>query len=114
VAYYESVFITRPDITTVQVEALSDSFKAIIAENGGSATKDEYWGLRSLSYKVKKNRKGHYVMLNLDAPAGAVKELERNMRINEDVIRFMTIRVDSLDAEPSVMMRNKNARDEKK
>ena len=112
-AYYESVFITRPDITTVQVEALSDSFKAIIAENGGSATKDEYWGLRSLSYKVKKNRKGHYVMLNLDAPAGAVKELERNMRINEDVIRFMTIRVDSLDAEPSVMMRSKNARDEK-
>ena len=112
-AYYESVFIARPDITTVQVEAISDSFKAIIAENGGSATKDEYWGLRSLAYKIKKNRKGHYVMLNLDAPASAIRELERNMRINEDIIRFMTIKVDTLDEEPSVMMRNKAVREEK-
>ena len=112
-SYYESVFIARPDITSVQVEAISDSFKAIIAEHGGSATKDEYWGLRSLAYRIKKNRKGHYVMLNLDAPASAVSELERNMRLNEDIIRFMTIKVDSLDEEPSVMMRNKTARDEK-
>ena len=112
-AYYESVFIARPDITNVQVEAISDSFKAIVAEHGGSATKDEYWGLRSLAYRIKKNRKGHYVMLNLDAPAGAISELERNMRLNEDVIRFMTIKVDSLNEEPSVMMRNKTARDEK-
>ena len=113
VAYYESVFIARPDITNVQVEAISESFKAIIAEHGGSATKDEYWGLRSLAYRIKKNRKGHYVMLNLDAPASAISELERNMRLNEDVIRFMTIKVDSLNEEPSVMMRNKTARDEK-
>ena len=112
-AYYESVFIARPDITTVQVEAISDSFKAIIAENRGSVTKDEYWGLRSLAYKIKKNRKGHYVMLNLDAPASAISELERNMRLNEDIIRFMTIKVGSLVQEPSVMMRNKTARDEK-
>ncbi|MEC9022262.1 MAG: 30S ribosomal protein S6 [Pseudomonadota bacterium] len=112
-AYYESVFIARPDITNVQVEAISDSFKAIVAEYGGSATKDEYWGLRSLAYRIKKNRKGHYVMLNLDAPADAISELERNMRLNEDVIRFMTIKVDSLNEEPSIMMRNKTARDEK-
>ena len=112
-AYYESVFIARPDITNVQVEAISDSFKAIVAEHGGSATGDEYWGLRSLAYRIKKNRKGHYVMLNLDAPASAISELERNMRLNEDVIRFMTIKVDSLNEEPSVMMRNKTARDEK-
>ena len=112
-AYYESVFIARPDITNVQVEAISDSIKAIVAEHGGSATKDECWGLRSLAYRIKKNRKGHYVMLNLDAPAGAISELERNMRLNEDVIRFMTIKVDSLNEEPSIMMRNKTARDEK-
>lgn len=112
-AYYESVFIARPDITNVQVEAISDSFKAIIAEHGGVATGDEYWGLRSLAYRIKKNRKGHYVLLNLEAPASAISELERNMRLNEDVIRFMTIKVDSLNEEPSVMMRNKAARDEK-
>ena len=112
-SYYESVFIARPDITSVQVEAISDSFKTIVAEHGGSATKDEYWGLRSLAYRIKKNRKGHYVMLNLDAPASAISELERNMRLNEDIIRFMTIKVNSLDEKPSVMMRNKTARDEK-
>ena len=111
--YYESVFIARPDITAAQVEALTESMSAIVVEGGGSVAQAEYWGLKSLAYRIKKNRKGHYTMLALDAPAAAVKEFERNMRLNEDVLRLMTIRVDELDAEPSVMMRNKNSRDER-
>lgn len=111
--YYESVFITRPDITAAQVEALTESFTTITSENGGSVTKNEYWGLKTLTYRIKKNRKGHYSLLNLDAPPAAVKELERNMLINEDILRFMTIRVDELEAEPSIMMRNKGARDDR-
>ena len=111
--YYESVFIARPDISAAQVEALTESMSAIVVEGGGNVAQAEYWGLKSLAYRIKKNRKGHYTMLALDAPAAAVKEFERNMRLNEDVLRLMTIRVDELDAEPSVMMRNKNSRDER-
>ncbi len=111
--YYESVFIARPDISAAQVEALTESMSAIVTEGGGKAAQTEYWGLKSLAYRIKKNRKGHYTMLSLDAPAPAVKEFERNMRLNEDVLRLMTIRVDELDAEPSVMMKNKNSRDER-
>lgn len=111
--YYESVFIARPDISAAQVEALTESMSAIVVEGGGTVAQAEYWGLKSLAYRIKKNRKGHYTMLALDAPAAAVKEFERNMRLNEDVLRLMTIRVDELDAEPSVMMRNKNSRDER-
>jgi len=113
VPYYESVFISRPDISAAQVEALTESLTAITTENGGSVTKNEYWGLKTLTYRIKKNRKGHYSLLNLDAPAAAIKELERNMRLNEDILRFMTIRVDELEAEPSVMMRNKGSRDDR-
>jgi len=113
VPYYESVFIARPDISAAQVEALTESMSAIVVEGGGTVAQAEYWGLKSLAYRIKKNRKGHYTMLALDAPAAAVKEFERNMRLNEDVLRLMTIRVDELDAEPSVMMRNKNSRDER-
>ncbi|NKB20660.1 MAG: 30S ribosomal protein S6 [Alphaproteobacteria bacterium] len=111
--YYESVFIARPDISAAQVEALTESMSAIVTEGGGNVAQTEYWGLKSLAYRIKKNRKGHYTMLALDAPAPAVKEFERNMRLNEDVLRLMTIRVDELDAEPSIMMRNKNSRDER-
>lgn len=111
--YYESVFIARPDISAAQVEALTESMSAIVVEGGGSVAQAEYWGLKSLAYRIKKNRKGHYTMLALDAPAAAVKEFERNMRLNEDVLRLMTIRVDELESEPSVMMRNKNSRDER-
>ncbi len=111
--YYESVFIARPDISAAQVEALTESMSAIVVEGGGSVAQTEYWGLKSLAYRIKKNRKGHYTMLALDAPAAAVKEFERNMRLNEDVLRLMTIRVDELESEPSVMMRNKNSRDER-
>jgi small subunit ribosomal protein S6 len=113
VAYYESVFIARPDISAAQVEALTETLKALIAENGGEVKKVEYWGLKNLAYRIKKNRKGHYSLLNLDAPPAAVNEMERNLRLNEDVLRFMTVRVDELEEEPSVMMRNKTARDDR-
>lgn len=110
---YESVFIARPDISSAQVEALTEAIKTVIADNGGEVKKTEYWGLKNLAYRIKKNRKGHYGLLNLDAPAAAVTEMERTLRFNEDVLRFMTIRVDELEEEPSVMMRNKNVRDER-
>ena len=111
--YYESVYIARPDITAAQVEALTESMSAIIADGGGKVTQTEYWGLKTLAYRIKKNRKGHYTMMALDAPPMAVKEFERNLRLNEDVLRLMTIRVEELDDEPSVMMKNKNSRDER-
>ncbi len=110
--YYESVFIARPDITAAQVEALTDDIKSIIDRNGGTVTKVEYWGLKTLSYRIKKNRKGHYSMLNLDAPIAAVGEFERNLRINEDILRFMTVRVDTLEEGPSVMMQSRGRRDD--
>ena len=110
---YESVFIARQDIAGAQVEALADQFSTLIEQNGGSVTKKEHWGLRNLAYRIKKNRKGHYVLFNIDAPAPAVEEMERNMRINEDVIRFLTVRVDELEEEPSVVMRNRNSRDDR-
>jgi small subunit ribosomal protein S6 len=94
------------------VEALADTFANLVAENGGKVEKREYWGLRNLAYRMKKNRKGHYVLFNLDAPAAAVSELERNMRINEDVLRYMTIRVEELEAGQSAMMR-RSERDER-
>ena len=111
--YYESVFITRPDISAAQVEALTENMSSIVTEGGGTVAQTEYWGLKSLSYRIKKNRKGHYSMMVLDAPVAAVKEFERNMGLNEDVLRLLTIRVDELDSEPSIMMRNKNSRDER-
>ena len=110
--YYESVFIARPDITAAQVEALTDDIKSIIDSNGGTVTKVEYWGLKTLSYRIKKNRKGHYSLLNLDAPSAAIGELERNLRINEDILRFMTVRVDTLEEGPSAMMQSRGRRDD--
>jgi small subunit ribosomal protein S6 len=110
--FYENVFIARQDISTAQVEALTETFAALVAENGGKVEKREYWGLRNLAFRMKKNRKGHYVLFNLDAPAAAVNELERNMRISEDILRYMTIRVDELEVGPSAMMR-RSERDER-
>jgi small subunit ribosomal protein S6 len=110
--FYENVFIARQDISTAQVEALADAFATIVAEQGGKIEKREYWGLRNLAYRVKKNRKGHYMLFNLDAPPAAVNELERNMRINEDVLRYLTVRVEELEAGPSAMLQNRN-RDER-
>ncbi len=110
---YESTFITRPDVTAQQVEALTQQFTDLVKAQGGSVPKTEYWGLKSLSYRLKKNRKGHYSFMQLDAPPGAVAELERTMRINEDVIRYLTVKVESLDAGPSVMLQARNARDDR-
>jgi small subunit ribosomal protein S6 len=108
--FYESVFIARQDISPAQAEALADTFTGIVKERGGDVTKREYWGLRSISYRIKKNRKGHYILLNLDAPPAAVQEMERNMGLNEDVLRFMTVRVDELEAGPSMMMQRREER----
>ena len=109
---YEHVFLARQDISTQQVEALLESFRTILTEHGGSIGKTEYWGLKSLTYRIKKNRKAHYTLMNIDAPHTAVAELERQMRLSTDVIRFLTVRVDEHDAAPSAMMRRAD-RDER-
>jgi len=109
---YETIFIVRQDSTAPQVEAMTEGFAKIIAEQGGKVAKTENWGLRTLAYRIKKNRKGHYVLFNIDAPAPAVAEMERNMRINEDLLRFMTIRVEEHEEGPSVMMRPREERAE--
>jgi small subunit ribosomal protein S6 len=111
VAFYESVYIARPDITSAQVEALTQALGNIVTENGGAVKKSEYWGLKTLSFRIKKNRKGHYSMMNIDAPAAAIRELERNMRINEDVLRYLTVRVETLEEGPSAMMQRRDERD---
>ena len=110
---YECVFIARQDISSSQVEGLVGQFSNIVEESGGKVANTEMWGLRNLAYRIKKNRKGHYVMLNLDAPSAAVQEMERNMRLNEDVIRYLTIRVDELEEGPSIVMQAKHSRDER-
>ena len=102
--YYENIFIARQDVTSAQVEGLTEHFAGIVAAQGGNVTKKEFWGLKSLSFRIKKNRKGHYVLLNIDAPPAAVKELERTMSINEDIIRYLTVRVDELEEAPSAIM----------
>jgi len=107
---YEHVFLARQDLSQAQVDALAATATEIVEANQGKVTKVETWGLRSLAYKIQKNRKAHFVLLNIDAPAGVVAELERQTAINEDVIRFLTVRVDELEAGPSVMMR-KNDRE---
>lgn len=104
-AYYENIFIARQEISPAQVDALVEKFTGIVTEGGGSVIKKEYWGLRSLSYRMKKNRKAHYVLLNIDAPPAAVKELERNEGLDEDVLRFLTVHVEALEEGPSAMMR---------
>lgn len=109
-AFYENVFIARQDVSNTQVETLIEQFEALVGANGGSVTKKEYWGLKSLSYRIKKNRKGHYVLMNIDAPAAAIHELERNMRINEDVIRYLTVRVETLEEAASAMMQSRSDR----
>jgi small subunit ribosomal protein S6 len=105
--FYENVFIARQDVTAAQVEALTEQFAGIVTAQGGTVTKREYWGLKSLSYRVRKNRKGHYTLLNIDGPAAAVIELERNLRLHEDVLRQLTVRVDALEEGPSAMIQSK-------
>ncbi|MGP1395185.1 MAG: 30S ribosomal protein S6 [Inquilinaceae bacterium] len=110
-SYYECVFIARQDIPSSQVESLTETFTSILTENGGKVEKTEYWGLKSLAYRIKKNRKGHYVLLNIDAPHPAVAEMERQMGINEDILRNLTIRVEALEEEPSAMMQSRPSRE---
>ncbi len=102
---YEHVFLARQDLAQAQVDALAENATKIVEAQEGKVTKVESWGLRNLAYKIAKNRKAHYVMLNIDAPAGTVAELERQTAINEDVIRYMTVRVEELEGGQSVMMR---------
>ena len=109
--YYECVFIARQDVPTAQVEGLTTYFADVLTENGGRVAKSEYWGLKSLAYKIKKNRKGHYILFNIDAPWPAVAEMERLMRLHDDIIRHLTIRVDVLEEGPSIMMLSKSSRD---
>lgn len=108
---YESTFITRQDISRADVVKLVDNFIAIVRKEGGKIIKNEYWGLRNLAYRIKKNRKGHYAMLAMNAPDAAIKELERNMGLHEDVIRHLTVRVESIEDGPSIMMQ-KGGRDD--
>jgi small subunit ribosomal protein S6 len=102
---YEHVFLARQDLAQAQVDALAETATKIIEDNKGKVVKTESWGLRSLAYRIQKNRKAHYVMLEIDAPAPTVAELERQTQINEDIIRYMTVRVDCHEAGPSAMMR---------
>jgi small subunit ribosomal protein S6 len=110
---YENVFIARQDISGAQVDALADTFTQLIAEQGGEIKKREYWGLRNLAFRMNKNRKGHYMLFNIDAPAAAIAELERTMRINEDVLRYLTLRVDQLEEGPSPVMQSRGSREDR-
>lgn len=110
---YECVVIARQDIAAPQVDTLTDDLTNTLTGLGGQVTKREYWGLRNIAYRIKKNRKGHYVLLNIDAPAAAVSEMERQMSLNEDVLRFLTVRVEELEEGPSAVMQSKNQRDDR-
>ena len=107
---YEHVFLARQDLSQAQVDALAATATEIVETNAGKVTKTETWGLKNLAYKIKRNRKAHFVLLNIEAPAGVVAELERQTAINEDVIRWLTVRVDEHEGGPSVQMR-KNDRE---
>lgn len=108
---YEHIFIARQDVSSTQVETMTADFTKILEENDGKVAKSEYWGLKNLAYKIKKNRKGHYVLMNIDAEPAAVAEMERQLRLNEDIMRFMTIRVEEHEEGPSVVVRSKADKD---
>ena len=109
-ALYEHIFMSRPDVTAQQVEGLIEQYKSVIEAGGGKVAKQEYWGVKSLAYKIRKNRKAHFTLLNLDAPHAAVAEMERQMRLSEDVIRFITVRVEEHEEGPSIMMQKRDDR----
>ena len=112
-ALYEHVFLTRQDASQQQVDALVEQYKAIIAAGGGTVPKTEYWGVKTVSFRIKKNRKAHYTLMNIDSPPAAVAEMERQMSISEDVIRFMTVKVEALEEGPSAQMRRRDDREER-
>ena len=107
---YESVFVARQDISSQQVESMADELASIITNAGGKIHKREYWGLRSLAYRIKKSRKGHYIMFNFETDGATLKEYERIMGLNEDVLRFLNIRIEKVDEAPSIIMQNKGER----
>lgn len=108
---YEHVFLSRQDVSAQQVETLTEQFKGIIEANGGSVAKIEQWGIKSVAFRIRKNRKAHYTLLNIDAPAAAVAEMERQQRINEDVLRILTIRVEALEEGQSAMLQKRDRDD---
>ena len=110
-ALYEHVFLTRQDAAPTQVDALTEQYKALLAANGGKVTKTEYWGLKSLTYRIKKNRKGHYMLLGLDTPPAALNEAERQLGLNEDVLRLLTVRVEAIEEGPSAVMSKRGGED---
>ena len=112
-ALYEHIYLARQDVSPQQVEEMTNALTEVLVAGGGKVTKNEYWGLKSLSYRIKKNRKAHYSLLNIDAPAPAVAEMERQMRINEDILRFMTVRVDEHEEGPSAMLQKRDRDDDR-
>jgi small subunit ribosomal protein S6 len=110
-ALYEHIYLVRQDVTAPQVEALTETLKTLIVANGGSVAKVEAWGLKSLAFRIKKNRKAYFTLLNIDAPSAAIVELERQLSLNEDVIRYITLRVDEHEVGPSAMLRKREESD---
>ena len=110
-ALYEHVYLARQDVTAQQVEALTEQMKGVIQANGGTVAKVEYWGVKSLAYRIKKNRKAHFTLMNISAPSAAVAEMERQLGLNEDVLRVLTLRVDELEEGPSAMLRKREESD---
>ena len=110
-ALYEHVIIARQDLSNTQAEALNEHFGAILTDNGGSVVDTEYWGVKTMAYKINKNRKGHYSFLRSDAPPAAVEEMERLMRLHDDVMRVLTIKVDAHEEGPSVQMQKRDERE---
>jgi small subunit ribosomal protein S6 len=108
---YEHVFIARQDLSNAQAEGLIEHFGTVLADNGGKVAHTEYWGVKTMAYKINKNRKGHYAFMRTDAPAGAVQEMERLMRIHDDVMRVLTIKVDAHEDGPSIQMQKRDDRD---
>ncbi len=106
---YETVLIARQDLSTKQTEELAKSFEDILSNNGGKVKNTEHWGLRTLAYRINKNRKGHYICFHTDTPSDALQEMERNMRLNEDVLRYMTVKIDEIPEDGTVMMKNSDA-----
>ena len=106
--FYENVFIARQDLTPAKVNVLTEKYASVVESMGGKVSKRENWGLRNLAYKIQKNRKGYYMLMNIDAPADAIIEMERLMRLDENLIRYLTIKVEELEEGPSVMMEAKS------
>ncbi len=111
---YEHVFIARQDLSNAQAESLIEHFGTVLADNGGSIVGSEYWGVKSMAYRINRNRKGHYGFLRTDAPAPAVQEMERLMRLHDDVMRVLTIKVDSHDDGPSIQLQKREERDRRR